>query len=584
MAIELSPPAPPAPLPPEKVSTETSVKPATYLTGFTLGKAYEWSYRVEKTIKWCLVGCKKHYYAHAYANLSYGFGLRFPIRVSGTYRYDGEKLAAGQMQNGVASYVAQFQPINGNVDDYLATGLPSDKVFNGKELVAEAKAGAGFDAHIPIFPDPPSLHVEVGKDFTELLPAPFAGGNFLPPAKGETRSGKFIFDQFDMLGGRLNLGIVGAQVFPAIEIGLHSDNVSFQLRDNVNGNQVQLTDPGQKVPLALDKNQMSSFTIDRPLYNVGFVITPGIDARLFIDIGVWGHTWDFPMFFPELTIQIPKDGVDFACHGGTICSRKWEFTTIAGKTTGGSQGAMVASNNAWGPGYDARWLPRCEKDETCEYAVKIERLGTTLAVQQILGGAQWDTATEEDLKPVRGQIRILTDKAEGNGAVFIKEMEIRRTGTSAEAISELAKAVWTRKCKDKDCFPEINAIAKGMGPRAKQVQAQNIDLSATQVIGMVGKEFVPQFQAAIDRSMVRAGVDAIGTLAEAVWTKKCPDDPCRTNIQLLVGKMLSEARAIQKANPDMSSPQLNAQIGPKYGKLFQREVDNSKARIAGTPQ
>jgi len=58
-----------------------------FLTGFTLGRQYEWSKRIEKTINWCWVGCSVTYYAGARAGFSYGFGLRFPIVVNGKYQY-----------------------------------------------------------------------------------------------------------------------------------------------------------------------------------------------------------------------------------------------------------------------------------------------------------------------------------------------------------------------------------------------------------------------------------------------------------------------------------------------------------------
>lgn len=575
LMIKLPPKPPAPPPPPQKVETSTPITEQKYLTGFTLGKSYEWSYKVEKTIKWCLIGCKKKYYAKAYARLSYGFGLRFPIRLGGTYDYAGEVTSTGKSQNGAASYTAQFAPFDGSPDDYRATGLPENKLFNGKELVAEAWAGAGFSAHIPVYPDPPDIDISVGKDFTELLPAPFAGGNLTPPPAGQTESGNFIFSQFDLLGGRLNFGVVGAQVFPAVKIGLHSDNLSFRLTDELSGATTMLTHPGQKVPLKVDGNQVSKFKIDQPLYNVGFVITPGIDARLFVDIGVWGKTWDFPLFFPELTIEIPKGGVDFACHDGTICARNWEFATIGGKTSGGAAATMLADSEGWGPGFQEKWLPQCV-DETCRIGIRFQTLGTQLKFKELLGVTDYNN--EAQIAATKGQIASLKGKSEMVASIMVKESQARKTAAAADAWSILAQAVRTKECKEMDCPPEIAAIAKTMAPRAKQLQLQNPTLSSLNITGMVSKEVAPKFQAAIDRSIARYGVDSIGVLAEAVWVKQCIDKTCTTNVKLLVGKMSAEARAIQKGQPDLSALELNKAVGPKYGKLFQKEIDAAKAR------
>ena len=584
LIVALPPAPPPPPPPPKQVTLNTPLVPATFLTGFTLGKSYEWSYTVEKSIKWCVLGCKKTYYAHAYAHLSYGFGLRFPLRVGGNYRYDGEMQANGAMQNGKALYTADFAPFDGNEQDYLSTGLPADKLFKGKELVAEASAGAGFDAHIPIYPDPPKLDIEVGKDFTELLPAPFAGGNITPPAKGQNETGNFIFDQFDMLGGRLNFGIVGAQLFPAIQIGLHSDNVSFELRDNNSNKTTVLDRPGQQVAIDVDANQASSFTISKPLYNLGFIITPGIDARLFVDIGVWGHTWDFPLFFPEMTIEIPKGGTNFHCHDGTVCDRKWDFVTIKGETKTGPGAAILADAENWGPHFDDTWLGQCV-DDTCKFAIKLVRLGTVYRLNEFAGIADADPS---QVALSQANAAKAKSDAKKEAQILVNEATARLTAKAEDAWSILAQAVWTKQCKDIDCPAEITTLAKQMVPRAAQVLKADPDQSSLAVSGKVNKEFGPKFQAAIDRSAARNGVDSIGVLAQAVWTKQCLDDLCKVKVKLLVGAMSAEARANQKANPDMSSLELTKSVTPKYGKLFQAEIDKSKqraenAKVTGKP-
>jgi len=561
---------PPAKAAPKTVSTDTTLDPATYLTGFTLGRDYEWQQRVETTIKWCVLGCKKHYYAEVHAGFSYGFGLRFPIRVGGNFHYQQD--ASGE--HGL--YTANFHPIDGSPADYAAAGLSGDKIFAGKELVAQVQAHAGFSAHVPIVPDPPSLDFTVGKDFTELLPAPFANGQIAPPAPhSDTPKAQFIFDKFDLLGGRINFGFAGAQVFPAVEVGLHSDELTFDLRDDVSNAVTKLTANNQQVPLAVNGAHTSSFTISNPVYNVGFVITPGIVARLFIDIEVWSHTWDFPAWFPELTIALPPGGVNFACHEGTICGRTWQFTTLGGTTVQGPKGVALGALQSWGTAFDAKWLSQCV-DDTCTLGVRLVRLGTVLYGQEQLGGD--DQATDAKMKALNQLIDGAEKQADKLAALLVQQAQVRHTGKTTDAISALAEAVWDKKCKDKDCLLDVHGIAVKMGPRAKQVQTQNPDYSTFQVLGVIGKEFSAQFQDAIDRSQARANVQAVGQLAEAVWSKQCLDALCRTHVSLIAGQMIADARQLQKAQPDLSSLALSSKLGPPYGARFQKEIDASKAR------
>lgn len=602
LLVPSPPPPPPPPPQPIQVSTDTPVEQATFLTGFTLGREYEWDKRVEKTIKWCVVGCKKHYHVHAYAHFGYGFGLRFPIHANGNYHYQGQTLGK-QTSNESAAYTPQFSPFNGQPGDYTAAGLPTNKVFAGKELVAEVSAGAGFDAHIPIYPDPPSLSVDAGIDFTDYLPGKFKGGNIAPPNAGDDLTESYVFDTIDLLGGRLNFGIVGAQVFPMVDIGLHGDGLTFDLHDKYGqgpgGPDWKGIKSGQTIPIGVGPNSTSDFTIDNPNYTLSFEVTPGVDARLFIDLGVWSHTWDWQAKFPELAIKLPPGGLTFSCHEGTTCFHRYVFSTIGGATVTGEMGAMLAEINGKGDKFDAKWLPQCQ-DDTCQFGVKLVRLNAVLLGKQALGvldakhmqpDGTKTPLSDAEVKDARTIIGLsggsnalysisAFGKADATAQLLVNESIARKTAKAVDSFSVLAAAVWTKKCKDADCVPEISALAKKMGPRAQQVQAQNIDYSSLQVTGIVGKEFAPQFQAAIDRSSARAGVDGIATLAEAVWTKQCLDDLCRTNVTLLAGKMSLDARALQKQTPDMSGLELSGALGKTYGKLFQREIDASKLRVA----
>ena len=47
--------------------------------------------------------------------------------------------------------------------------------------------------------------------------------------------------------------------------------------------------------------------------------------HVFVDLGVWGKDWRDELWIPQLQIELPPGGVNFACHAGTHCSRNYSF-------------------------------------------------------------------------------------------------------------------------------------------------------------------------------------------------------------------------------------------------------------------
>jgi hypothetical protein len=286
-----------------------------YLTGFTLGHDYEWSREVDVTVNWCIFGCSSTYSIKVYAGFNYGFGLRFPIQVD--LKYHSVVHANNSAQ---ATTTATFEPIQGNVQDFEDTGLSSDQLFNGKELVAQVGAYAGYNVNLPVLGG--SNTFSIGVDFTNYLPPPYTGGIFQPPAPGTGGiNSNFIFSQFDLLGGLLNFGIVGGQVFPAVKLNLHSDKLQFTLTDEILNKPTLVNATGQSINVAVNNAAIhdSHFKFGNPVYNLGFTLTPGIAANLFVDIAVWSDNWTWPIWFPQLAVTVPSGGVDFSCHAGTTC-------------------------------------------------------------------------------------------------------------------------------------------------------------------------------------------------------------------------------------------------------------------------
>jgi hypothetical protein len=416
----------------QKKIANQPIEHVIFLTGFTLGRQYEWGKRIEKTIKWCFVGCAKTYYAGARAAFSYGFGLRFPIELSGTYRMETD--GSGSR----AFLTANFDPINGSPAQYLSAGLPSNQLFNGQEFVAELKASAGFDYKLPLVGEDSFNVPPFGLDLAADLPPPFANGQFTPPAAGSVGDAfEHSFDEIDLLMGYGNWGAAGITVHPAVKVQLGSHALKLVVHDNVAGTDQELV-TGKRLPLAVEPvQQASSFSIGAPVYNLYFLVTPGVNAHVFVDVGVWGDSWDFPIWFPDIAIELPPGGVDFACHAGTICRRDYFYTAEGHTDLVGEGGKAMADAVGWAAAFERDWTGACAS-EACRARITDLRRAADAQVKQAI--------QEGRLGAVAG----LESAAEGNA---------RSTAYgSQDAVVTDAVVAAKPRCSDAACPANLDAI------------------------------------------------------------------------------------------------------------------------------
>ncbi|MGC1462511.1 MAG: hypothetical protein WA802_09945 [Terracidiphilus sp.] len=289
--------------------------PYIFLTGFTIGHDYEWQWGVSISINWCLVGCTSTYGIQLHAGFNYAFGLRFPIQTNLKY-----VVVVHPNNSAEAKLTPQFTPIEGDDNAFFASGLDASQLYNAQEIVAQVGADAGFDVNLPGFGN--SQNFTVGVDFTQLLPAPYTGGRFQPPAPGTHGiDSNFVFNSIDLLGGLLDFGVVGGAVYPAIKVNLHSDSLQFTLNDELQHRSTQINS-GQTVSVGDDPSpngNYSRFSVGNPVYNLGFTLTPGLAPTVFVDVAVWSDQWQWPVWFPQLAISLPPGGMNFSCHDGTTC-------------------------------------------------------------------------------------------------------------------------------------------------------------------------------------------------------------------------------------------------------------------------
>ena len=132
---------------------------------------------------------------------------------------------------------------------------------------------------------------------------------------------------------------------------------------------------GQKVDLKTNAASAAlEFAIKDPVYNLQMTIEPGIVARLFIDIGLWGKNWDIPVDFPSLAFTLPAGGVTFGCHDGTVCARDFSL-----KPDTKELAKMEVAR--WANQFETNGFSQC-RDAQCEQGIRFVRV----AYEANLGG------------------------------------------------------------------------------------------------------------------------------------------------------------------------------------------------------
>lgn len=553
-----------APPPPGPIKTEFDLGTQYFLAGFTLGREYEWRLRVEQRIKRCLIGCEKTYYVEAFAGFNYGLGLRFPIEVTGK----ANSVSAGGNKV-TATVTPQFRTFDGGPEQYLDAGLPPEKLFGGKEFVAQFGAHAGFGFDVPFYP---SLSVAFAReiDFTDYLKGNFKGGNFPPPnppkpgVPGEKLTQTIVIDDVDLIGGRANFGFVGAQVFPAANIILTSNELSFTVADK-NGGQVRKgVTSGQSVNLNADPQSGAlEFDIKDPIYNLELTVEPGINARVFVDIGLWGKTWDMPVFFPSLAISLPSGGVNFACHDGTKCSRDYSFTPNREERAMQELAKWAHEFESWGFGY-------C-RDYICEQSIRDTRIANEGQMRARIQALGQQAPATLSLDPQLANILTASKKIQHER---IGESFIRRFGIEFEP-------TFIGKCADPTCTGKIKALRASTEAEFKQ--------HLSNVGGGVNHWFNrKEFAETMAMIAVRESLDAKFAASPEKWIKGLKDQyvngcqgehKCNYDLALLADAMGGEAVKIQGLNPNLKKDEIIGEVTKMYKPRFEKILDDFRKTI-----
>lgn len=446
---------------PQKVTVDTEHKLEEHvlLAGFTLGRQMEWSRRVSITINVCVVSCKRTYYLEGFAGFGYGIGLRFPIRMGGTYAYH----RVGDAE--AASIAPVFVPVDATVQDYAESGLSGSQQFRGQELVAELGGYAGLRYKVPFKSD--EFRIDVGGNLADELPAPFKGGNFRPPAPGDADAPEqaIIFPKPDLLAGLGNYGFVGIQLLPAVKLGLRSNRLRLLLADKISGRETWMESSGQVYPLAVDPADHSSrFSIGRPEYNLSFDLTPGLNPQLFVDIAVWGHDWNWQVWFPQIKVALPPQGLDFACHKDTVCTREYRYSPTVSEDVAGTYSAPKSAQERevleWRKSFEEQYAAQCPYAplRLCEVAIRgVADRGAGQMLSMLDTLAAIGSYPSDSSRETMASMKIAVDIKAKQVIYENRRAEIARYGRTVFGVYE---AFWSAGCVDKPCRDAIQSMGK----------------------------------------------------------------------------------------------------------------------------
>ena len=201
-------------VPPAPQSQNIDIEKLDFLTGFTLGKDFEWRKRFSTCIG--LGDTCRTYYIEPYARFGYGLGVRLPMRASNLnfdYELDSNQNTAkvSVMLEGFDAGINSYQ--NLFRDSRLQVNNTGDyPIYSGKELIAEFEARAGLKYKVPVR-GTSDWSTGISIDFTDYLDGDLAGGHVNPRGQGESLDST-VWAPIDLLGGNGNFGLAGVRINP----------------------------------------------------------------------------------------------------------------------------------------------------------------------------------------------------------------------------------------------------------------------------------------------------------------------------------------------------------------------------------
>jgi hypothetical protein len=314
------------------------------------------------------------------------------------------------------------------------------------------------------------------------------------------------------------------------------------------------------------------FDIKDPLYKLTMTIEPGINARVFVDIGLWGKNWDMPVYFPSLAVTVPSGGVTFGCHDGTVCTRSFN---LAPNIDDAARNDLAL----WAHDFETKWLAACP-DSTCEKEIRTTRIVIAATVTNRIN--KW--SPEEKVANLRQDAYIakLFNGVERDAAKSWGRAMLRRFSVEFEP-------TWAGKCPDNACRNALKTIRTQT--EAKLTQEINasvpapdpgkIYLGISYAVPTVIRKAQTDARSAVTTSISARIQSAAPKWASAVmgeYFPKCWDDQCRYEVALGADAMAGEWSRLAKLSPDTKPVIIENEVIARFRPRLAKAVSDGKNR------
>ena len=308
------------------------------VAGFTFSKSFGDKYEVQFARETWFTD---RYYAYFKWNLTAGFGLRWPFKVTAKTEIDRVYRLGNQLTNYparelckearndvakasqcAASAVVKIKAntiTDATLEFYQDAGIPKDELFKGNEFVFTVGATCRLYASIP------------GKDIDLKCPAGLSGLDFSSNFSSQLGRGTSKTLLSYELSGRsvipnlgIDVGIGYAVINPGVVLKAHSGKLKFALSTNraqTDIKRVVLDESNTykqfKVSEAVsDGLHTWGVELKDLVYNVSAKLVPTVSAEMGIDlyIATWSHKFG-PFELDDLAINLGNH--DFTRHSGT---------------------------------------------------------------------------------------------------------------------------------------------------------------------------------------------------------------------------------------------------------------------------
>ncbi|RWX44680.1 hypothetical protein H206_01621 [Candidatus Electrothrix aarhusensis] len=279
------------------------------VNGFTWSTQYNWSKKYGGCTGWGWA--KVCAYVNPHAEIGYGLGVRIPLQLDLSV-----ERTIGAHSHELKKFYPKINlfPVDGNEKMYLAAKMPQDKLFKGKELVAEASATVGLRYKLP-FSKELNPRKNWGIDLTEYLSSK---GNIKPPSPGNSLTlGKI--ESPDFSGGYFNYGVVGATFHALAKLNMNCKSLTITSRfppfvGENNGIHTNNKFPAGASPLVFQDH--SSYDAYNPVYKASLTVVPGLRVHTFMDVSVYELSKNFDVWINKISIESPD--FQLGTHAGTI--------------------------------------------------------------------------------------------------------------------------------------------------------------------------------------------------------------------------------------------------------------------------